>query len=355
MHLSELLSYRAIPAAGISMGITRKCPLRCAHCSTNSSLNSEQFAGHIFTNFVDTFTEEHHPKVISMSGGEALLRPKLVRRLAQSARRVGVKSSVLSGLFFANYSTIPKYIEQAIRSVDHFSVSTDIFHEAEVPRRNVFKTLEVVLSYGGDVSIHLVGQDQNDPYLLNVTREIQDNFGDRVPILVNSLARFGRARDWLKVDEKKQSPLVQAMPCTMAAWPVMSYDGTIVACGNDNAIENLPAHLYLGHARKHDWQQISEKTKKSYLLRAIRLFGPEYIAQNYSDDKKRCNGYCETCMGLSQNKALERQLQTIMQRNSITTMEDLVLLMHQEGGAESFIRSQGVAKYAALSVLGAPA
>lgn len=41
MYLSELLSYRAIPAAGISIGITRKCPLHCAHCSTRSSLDSE--------------------------------------------------------------------------------------------------------------------------------------------------------------------------------------------------------------------------------------------------------------------------------------------------------------------------
>ncbi|ODS24518.1 hypothetical protein AB835_03510 [Candidatus Endobugula sertula] len=289
-----------------------------------------------------------------MSGGEALLRPKLVHRLAEMARRVGVKSSVLSGLFFANHSTIPKNIEKAIRSVDHFSVSTDIFHEAEVPRRNVFKTLETVLSYGSHVSIHIVGRDQDDPYLLEVTEEIQENFGESVPILVNSLSSFGRARDWLKVDGKKQRPLVQAMPCTMAAWPVMSYDGTIVACGNDDAIDHLPKHLYLGHAQKHSWQQISEKTRKSYILRAIRLFGPDYIAQTYSDEKNTCDGYCETCMALSSDATLEKHLQTIMQRNSTHTMEELVLSMHQQGGAESFIRSQGVAKYASLAILGAP-
>ena len=191
MVLSELLSYRAIPAAGISLGLTRKCPLHCAHCSTNSSRDNEQYPQDIFTNFVATFTEQHHPKIISMSGGEAMLRPKLVRKLAEMARRLGVKSSVLSGLFFANSAKIPKKIEQAIRTVDHFSVSMDVFHEAEVPRKNVFKTLETVLSFGCDVSIHLVGKDQDDPYLSEVTQEIQDHFDDQVPILVNSLAHFG--------------------------------------------------------------------------------------------------------------------------------------------------------------------
>ena len=106
MHLSELLSLRSIPAAGISIGITRRCPLSCAHCSTNSTMQSEQYPENIFTKFVNTFTEEHHPEIISMSGGEALLRPRLVQRLADISRGVGTRSSVLSGLFFAACSMV---------------------------------------------------------------------------------------------------------------------------------------------------------------------------------------------------------------------------------------------------------
>jgi hypothetical protein len=42
MHLAELLSLRAVPAAGVSLALTRKCPLSCAQRATNSTLTSHE-------------------------------------------------------------------------------------------------------------------------------------------------------------------------------------------------------------------------------------------------------------------------------------------------------------------------
>src|SRR5450631_489178 len=110
MHLVELLAWRNVPAAGVSIGLTRRCPLHCAHCSTNSTMTSEEHAAGMFERFVDSFNEANRPEILSMSGGEAMLRPALVRSLAEGARRVGTRSSVLSGLFFARQRRIPPAI-----------------------------------------------------------------------------------------------------------------------------------------------------------------------------------------------------------------------------------------------------
>ncbi|WP_164114625.1 radical SAM protein [Sphingorhabdus sp. Alg239-R122] len=346
------MKIRSQPGAGISIGLTRKCPLSCAHCSTNSSLQSEEYPEDRFVRFVGTFSPQHHPEIMALSGGEALLRPKLIMKLAKMARRAGTSSSVLSGLFFARHPTIPANIERAIRSVDHFSVSTDAYHEQEIHRDLVLKTLDTVLSYGTDVSVHLVGANEDDPFIADATADIQQRFGDDVPILVNLLEPFGRARKWFSKAVPEEQEQIKASPCHMAAWPVMSYDGTIVACGNDDVIEKLPDHLVLGHAMTDSWQTISERSASSCTLRAIRLYGPEFTVNRFSSQKPDCTGYCDTCINMQPTRDFGKNLNKHMTSPSIRLLEDTVAVLRLEAGAEAFARSEGTAKFSDLVSLG---
>ena len=347
MHLDEILAIRSVPLAGISMGLTRRCPLSCAHCSTESTRTSEQHDAAIFLRFVESFTQKDRPELISMSGGEALLRPRLVEKLANKARRVGTRSSVLSGFYFANQEKIPANIEWAIRSLDHFSVSMDIFHEAEVPRDNSFRTLETILDYGIDCSLHLVGTGPEDSYIEDVTNAVKARFGSSLPILVNSLSWFGRARGWMKAPDGTDQQ-AGPMPCMMAAWPVVSFDGTVLACGNDDAIVRLPDHLVLGHAGKDSWQVIRERSQTSAHLRAIRLYGPEFIKERILGGKASCDGYCETCMKLPSDAQAQETVSEAMAGQNIATMELAVAVMHAKGGGEAFARLHGIPEYSEL-------
>jgi pyruvate-formate lyase-activating enzyme len=354
MHLLELLRWRVVPAAGVSIGLTRRCPLQCAHCSTNSTMRSEEHSATIFERFVDSFSSENRPEILSMSGGEAMLRPTLVRSLAERARRVGTRSSVLSGLFFARHRRIPPAIEAAIDAVDHFSVSLDTYHEQEVPRDSVFRLLDAVLIRGTDVSLHLVGAGEDDPYLEALITEVRRRFDSRVPMLVNVVSHFGRARAWLPLTQHVYPGQVGANPCSMAAWPVVGFDGRIAACGNDDALDNLPAHLDLGHAARDDWATVRARTLESTMLRAIRLFGPEYIAESYRDGGLNCDGYCQTCMALPQDAGLEQRMDALMARPSTSLIEAQVSAWQQSAGAVSFLRRHGMPRYANLVTLGAP-
>ena len=76
MHLVELLSLRPVPAAGVYLTLTRRCPLTCAHCSTNSMMDSEEHAADLFLRFAESLTPTDHPGVLALTGGEALLRPE---------------------------------------------------------------------------------------------------------------------------------------------------------------------------------------------------------------------------------------------------------------------------------------
>src|SRR5262245_46928751 len=142
MHLMDVLPLRPVPAAGLFLALTRRCPLACAHCSTNSLIGSEEHPEAIFLRFVETFTPANRPELISLTGGEPLLRPQLVAGLAERAHAVGTKVDLISGMFFARQPRLPASIDRAIAGVDHFAASLDIFHEQQVPRAAVFHVFQ---------------------------------------------------------------------------------------------------------------------------------------------------------------------------------------------------------------------
>src|SRR5579884_3220275 len=290
MHVMEIIKLRPIPAAGLFLSLTRRCPLKCAHCSTNSLMTSEQYAGEIFLRFVETFTPANHPQVLMLTGGEALLRPRLVQRLIELAHAAGTRVSLTSGMFFARQQQIPPSIERAI-----------------------------------------AGLDENDPYLADVTADIRRTFNDRVPAYVAPVNAVGRAREWLE-EREHYAPLdIAPQPCGLATWPVMTYDGTIIACCNQEVVDGpVPPHLRLGHSLEDDWTTISGRLLQSNLLRAIRVFGPEYIANRHSAGKVDCDGYCSTCYRLADDPAISERLAPLMARQTMRFVERQLVTIQQQ-------------------------
>lgn len=344
---------RAFPAAGISLALTRRCPLSCAHCATNSTFTSEEAPAEMFVRFVDSFTAEDHPRALAISGGEAFLRPALVTDLAERAALVGCRTIALSGMFWAKSRRIPPPIKRAIDAIDHFSCSLDVFHEREVRREDVYRALDTLLAEGKDVSMHLVGLHADDPYLAERTEEIRERFDDRVPMVVNAVNGYGRAAEWLEDDSS--TPSDEPNPCTLAAWPIVAFDGTIVACGNDDVVDGpAPAHLRLGHAGVDTWPGIRARSQASSVLRAIRTFGPEHLVARHGSATITCNGYCQTCRQFSDDPAFVAEVEAYMETPSGKLVEEHVFDLQRHASATGFIRRFGMPRYADLVALGAP-
>jgi len=337
------------------VALTRRCPLNCAHCATNSTSTSEEAPAEMFMRFVESFREDDRPEVMMISGGEAFLRPQLVRDLAEGASAVGCRSAALSGMFWAKARRIPPPIKRAIDALDHFSVSLDVFHELEVRREDVYRVLDSLLAEGKDVSIHIVGLNAADPYIAERTEEVRSLFGDRVPMLVNDVNAVGRARAWLEPADVGPPPSTEANPCTLSAWPVVAFDGTVVACGNDDVVDGpAPAHLRLGHAAHDSWGVIRARCLASSMLRAIRTFGPEHVAHRQGSGVIACDGYCSTCRQMPADIALEARVEELMTGPSGAVLEQEVLALQRGAGPSSFMRRYGVPEFADLALLGAP-
>jgi hypothetical protein len=201
--------------------------------------------------------------------------------------------------------------------------------------------------------VHLVGTGAADPYLAERTDEVRQRFGGRVPMLVNSLNSVGRAREWLDASAVDLPPSTDADPCTLAAWPLVAFDGTVVACGNDDVVDGpAPPHLRLGHAAQDGWPEIRRRALASSMLRAIRTFGPEYLVDRAGSGVIACDGYCATCRLMSADVLLEARVEELMARPSAAVMEQQVVALQQGAGPETFARRYAMRAYADLVTLG---
>ncbi|WP_405635263.1 radical SAM protein [Streptomyces sp. NBC_01178] len=361
MELAELVARRPFPAGGLLIGLTRRCPLSCAHCSTGSGpLTRQEPDPARLERFVASFTEEDRPDVVMLTGGEPLLLPAAVERLSTLARDAGSRTALLSGMFFARgglrgrKAAIAPAILRAIRSVDHFSASLDVHHEREVSRAEVFRALHLVREEGVAVSLHLTGTGGSDPYLAGLTRAVREEFGGAVPCLVNEVRPFGRAASWARATRTGPDP-AEASPCSMAAWPVVAFDGRVLACCNQDTVDRrpVPAHLDLGHIAEDDWGTVRRRALESPMLRMLRTVGPAHLAARYGSGP-RPGSYCDGCRALGGDGAAAAGARAVASGAAGALLDLTAALRGSREGARGVVRRHGCAEYAPLVVAGPP-
>ena len=367
MELAELIGLRPVPCAGVLLMLTQRCPLHCAHCSTASTMAGPQLDAAALRRLVESFGPQDRPELVMFTGGEPLLRPGLVTELARAAADRGVRTALLSGMFFARQGRFPRHIREAIRSVDHFSASLDREHEHEVPRAEVLRTLSTLLDDGMAVSLHLTGHGPDDPYLAEVTEEVRRRFGNRVPMLVNEVRAVGRATSWAAAarivagpqgapdtSDRAQDP-ARVLPCAMAAWPVVASDGTVMACCGQDAVDLRPApeHLLLGHIADDDWPTLRERALNSPEVRMIRALGPLHLRSRFGDGGASPDGYCATCIALPQSTDLPA-IRAFGAGPAGELLDRHATAAQAESGPVTLVRRFGCAKYAELVAPGDP-
>ncbi|MEV4612770.1 radical SAM protein [Kitasatospora sp. NPDC049258] len=299
VHLAELLTLGARPAAGLLLALTDRCPLACAHCSTDSTMDSAQSPGDPFRRLVGSFEPDRRPELILMSGGEPLLRPSLVDELAASAAKSGARSALLSGMFFARGGGLPPAVRRAVTGLDHFAASLDAQHEREVGRARVFAALDAVLALVPAASLHITALPGpgGRSYLDALVAEVRRRYGARLPMLVSAVQPTGRAMALLPVRAPAQDG---GGPCEFAHWPLVDQDGTVYACTRQSLLRGGgPAHLVLGHAARDSWRTISDRALGDPLLRSVRTIGPVATRERHGPADGCTPDACRSCLGLT--------------------------------------------------------
>jgi organic radical activating enzyme len=294
----QLLADRVNTCAGVFLAITRQCPLACAHCSTRSRPDLPPAHHHdALVDFVRGIRlSERPPRHMLFTGGEPFLHPQLLVELSDHVHRWGGLAHAITGGFFARASRLPPAIRDAIKALDSISLSWDRYHEEFVTETDFLRMVSQVCDVGPVVSLQ-VTVDERDDSLVGRLRAHVPN----LEVFVSSLGANGRARD----ANLRSAGAAADSPCAVATWPVVSYTGAILACCNQDAVDEapaqVPAHLLLGQLGATSWVEVVERRLASSVLRCIEAMGPAAMVDRDrmpADTGDTSPDRCTTCRGL---------------------------------------------------------
>ncbi len=319
-HLSDfqaLASARADRLAGLYVAVTRRCPLSCAHCSTRSSPHADErpIGPHLERFFASIASSTRPPpRYIYFTGGEPLLHPALVTRLAAKARQFRARTHLISSGFFGKSARLAPALDTLLsRYIDGITFSWDVFHSEFLDFHHLCRAVKWCQERGLSVSIqHTYVPTADDPFVACFGRELPG-----VPVFSSPLTRVGRAAD------NNLVPLARATgdatrdadpgdnqsadsPCLVASWPVISYYGQIVACCNQSIIDAepdaVPAHLKLGTVFEDTWSDISARRAIHPTLDVIETRGPQAC---YAGQDRPQRSQCDACRALPERRGTD--------------------------------------------------
>lgn len=295
MTVKELLKVRALPGAGVYISVTRKCPLSCAHCVTDSSMTGgTELDEQKVLQFVRSM-KSCPPKIIYLTGGEPLIKVSLVKNIISIAKELGIKVAISSGMFFAKNGNIPLDIKEILDRCDLLLASVDEYHEKEVPRDNVFQVLNQVHKEGTSIGIQTVSSFENDPYVDDLIEDAKKRLPGDTGILVAGMGAIGRASSWASDYWDNADAFPDVAPCQFATWPVVESDGIVFSCCSEEIVtmhEKAPDHLKLGSINDTFWPEIVNGLKTNPVLRLVRTYGPGFFNMEDREVKK---SYCQIC------------------------------------------------------------
>jgi hypothetical protein len=152
-----------------------------------------------------------------------------------------------------------------------------------------------------------------------------------VPMFVSRLGASGRGLELIQLGRGKNAKVVKAAdpelnPCKVASWPVVAFDGSIVACCNQDVVDGkaLAPHLRIGHASQQTWANVAREMQNRWILRGLRTLGPEYLLRATGRTTPSA-GYCDTCKELANDASVLAEIEAFLRAKLSPSVEAAIL------------------------------
>ena len=311
----------------------------------------------MFVRFVDTFTVDDHPELLAISGGEAFLRPALLQRprRARGPRRLQDRGPV--GHVLGEGPPDPAADQARDRRAGPLLLQPRRLPRARGQAGPTSTARSTRCSPRARTSACTSSAwTPTTPTSSSAPRRSASASTTACRCSSTASARAAAPRSGTRTSAPEPSD--EPSPCALAAWPLVAFDGTVVACGNEDVVDGpAPAHLRLGHANVDGWPAdpraladvgtCSARSARSAPSTSLARHGSATIV---------CNGYCQTCRQFSDDPGF-------VERASRTYMDTPVRRAHGGAGLRdgaprgrepASCAGSRWARYADLVTLGAP-
>jgi hypothetical protein len=296
----------APPATTMALMVTRRCNMRCGHCSVESGPDvrgepSEQ-------ELLDQVRQAAAAEVrsINLTGGEPMLRPRTVLRLVRAARRLGVGTTLTTNGSWGRTAARARRSVQALRraGLGSLAVSVDRYHDefqGPAPALLIARAAEeaglpvrisLVMPAGEDGLARLVGPFEG----LRSTR-----------LRFYGLQAVGRARG-LPADT--MAGAVDGF-CAACSVPAVTDDGRLTACNGPAYFAPGSSPLNVGSLRTEPLGTLLERHRTDPILDTIRTLGPARLRDELRalpgferfPFRARYLGICDLCLHVTSDPA----------------------------------------------------
>lgn len=302
------LKYQAI------MVLTRRCPLRCAHCIVDAGPeHPEVMDEDLALAAVQGLGRYPQLKQVVFTGGEPFQHVDMLGTLLASAGKWGLETNIVTSAFWASTPRRAREMLDRLPPVTALTFSADRYHLDFISLRHVRNGAQAALERGIRVGAFLCVQGEDDPFLKEFSRAMGERLMGHMRLQTQSLHGAGRARlSSGLLDKIARVPLadVPDKRCTLPAAPAILPDGRMMACCGDTVSDpHRWGALTYGSLKETPVERMLDKVDRHYLVHALRLFGPKrlaIIAQQAAgaglfDREFERDNICDLCREITQN------------------------------------------------------
>lgn len=179
----------------IVINLTQKCNAKCAHCCFECLPNSSNYLTDDEIEKIVFYAESHDDvKVVSLTGGEALLCKNKVLEIIQRLSLVGKETTLISNAFWATTEAVTERIlsELKLAGLNYLTISYDDYHAEYIPISNVKRLLTIIKKFDIEVALNMVVDRKHIG--VDLLKDLGESvFGVRVTMVPAS--PVGRAND----------------------------------------------------------------------------------------------------------------------------------------------------------------
>lgn len=294
------------PATSMALMVTRRCNMRCGHCSVESGpdIRDEPSEHELLDRVRQAAAAE--VRSINLTGGEPMLRPRTVLRLVRMARRMGVATSLTTNGSWGRTAARARHGVQALRraGLGSLAVSVDRYHDEFQGPTPALLIARAAEEAGLPVRISLVAPAGEDG-LAPLVAPFEGLRGTRLRFY--GLQAVGRARG-LPIDTMGSA--VDGF-CAACAVPAVTDDGRVTACNGPAYFAPGSSPLIVGSLRTEPLGTLLERHRRDPILDTIRTFGPARLRDELRalpgferfPFRARYLGICDLCLHITSDAA----------------------------------------------------
>jgi MoaA/NifB/PqqE/SkfB family radical SAM enzyme len=281
--------------------VTRRCNMTCAHCSVESApgIPGEPSEAELFSAIRTARTNSM--KSIQFTGGEPMLRMRLVLRLMREAKRLGMVSAMTTNGFWGRTPSGALRLMHAMQKagLGALTISYDRYHaefQGHEPALNIARAAEE-LRVLVNINMTRTADDQDLGKLAAPFEGLKCarlRFYDVQPV--------GRARDFPASVLRGSTEGF----CSACERPTLTDDGRVTACNGPSYFQKPGSPLIVGSLHETPLGELLHRHSDDPILETIRTHGPSRLREELravpgfeNFFRESYSGLCELCLHIN--------------------------------------------------------